>query len=317
MYKHLLAIPFIILTVLHSHDGYGLEQPWHGYLAATGMAALLWVAYYHVIYPTSKQWVRVLAITFALLISGYEAIALYQHKGHLEVAGYAEEKAEYDRKLTSYNENLAAWKHRTKQVQDQQDKELKATSDALQEIVDNDKLTSQRVRYDELTEKLSKMQSNKPELAPEFALKEPVKQYVFNTEWLFTVGLLVSLTPIAVILLHLFEHRVVRGVAVPEQSLVPADSYLLPVELSPVPVVKEQGTVAEEQGTVAEEQGTVAEKITSTSFPTFPCPICGAAVVLNRVDRTTCGAPKCRKALLRRNKSLPLNVVNISKRTKK
>ena len=310
--KHLLARPFVLLTVVYSHDGYGFDTSWHGYLAASTMSTILWMAYYHVIHVASEGWVRALSLSFALLISGAEATALYLHKGHTELPGYAEAKAEYDRKLDGYNTAFAAWKHRIQQAQDRDAKTLEAATKGIAEIEANGKLTSQRARVDALTTSIASVGSTKPEPAPDFVLKEPMRQYEWNTAWAFTVALLVSLPPISFILLHLFGRRTVTVARVPDlggetvqdsvekvvQTTESNDSFADPFKATPDPVEATPDPVEEKQ--------------VVTDVPMFTCPVCSKQVVFDRKDRTTCGSNACKKVLYRQRKTKSqLNVVSI------
>lgn len=306
--KHLLAIPFVLLTVVYSHDGYGFDTSWHGYLAAATMSTILWMAYYHVIHVASEGWVRALSLSFALLISGAEATALYLHKGHTELPGYAEAKAEYDRKLDGYNTAFAAWKHRIQQAQDRDAKTLEAATKGLAEIEANGKLTSQRARVDALTTSIASVGSTKPEPAPDFVLKEPMRQYEWNTAWAFTVALLVSLPPISFILLHLFGRRTVTVARVPDLGGETVHRTL-----------ESTGTVALEMPEIIPENGNTSSvpsvpppEKQEVNKPTFTCPVCGESTELKRADQTTCGKSKCRKGLMKMRKSKSqLNVVSI------
>lgn len=71
---HLVALPFVAATVMHTHAGLGFDQPALGWAVAIGLAVSVWIGWGHVFAPMAGWLVRVLAIAGCMVLAPLEGI---------------------------------------------------------------------------------------------------------------------------------------------------------------------------------------------------------------------------------------------------
>ena len=340
-WHELLALPFLYVTVSHTHDGFGLGSPEQGWMAAFGVAAIVWLAWRVVSQRNTSKALWAAALTSAVLFAGVETTMMYQTKGDLVDTGYAVEKAKYDRELIKYNGALDAFNN-LKKLQ------TTAIEKQMDEITSTGKLTSRKADMERLTQELDALASK---AAPSFALVEPVATTHINKPWLITTIVSVFGAPLAYLVIAAFGMRRGKEAATVSPADAPVeavmDAPVAPVELchATVNAPVARGTVAPVGDTAnsdvnagvaaqfdAETMSTAANKRTDnaesldtiailaavariTALPlgaTFDCPVCAAAAVKSRADRTTCGTASCRSKL-KRAKAVNHNVITFNK----
>jgi len=196
---HLIALPFVAATVMHTHGGLGYESPALGWAVASGLAAAVWIGWGHVFAPKAGWLVRVLAITACLILAPLEGYLMYQHQGDIKDPAYTSELATYQQAQADHAAMVKSWER----DQGNANKLREVINMQIQEIVDTDKMTIRRGDFELLQKDLAKLDASAT-TPPAFTVAPPVERTAINEPWLFKTAITVGVIPVIYMLLHLF-----------------------------------------------------------------------------------------------------------------
>lgn len=322
-----LALPAIVATVWHTHTGMGFDL-WLGWVYAVSISGTVWGAWFIVTSRTlrGKRWLWYAALVVSLSGSSIEGFLMYKSHGSIVDPAYTVEKADYDRKLGEYTQMRNRWA--TTQAD-----AVAAIKAQMQEIKDTGKLTTRRTDMTDLTKQLEAANSK---AAPNFAITEPVVAYQWNVGWLVITFITLISVPMTYLVIagfratgahQLQENTVTVATVSPENA---TDRVTVDKTVTVTVDTEVNQTEGDENAPASAHDvlniqvdnsaafdglSIIAAVARITALPlwaAFDCPVCAAATVKNRADRTTCGAAACR-AKVKRAKQNNANVFTLRK----
>jgi hypothetical protein len=284
---HLIALPFIAATVMHTHDGLGYESTALGWSVALGLAAAVWIGWGHVFAPRAGWLVRLLAITACLILSPLEGYLMYQHEGDIKDPAYTSELATYQQAQADHAAMVKSWAHDSANRDDQRN----VIKTQIQEIVDTDKMTSRRVDLERLQNDLAKLDASAT-MPPAFTVSPPVERMAINKPWLFKTAITVGVIPVIYMLLHLFGfYRVTETGHTKDTE--ESHSHMLPI--CDQSVTNQETLIYDVKRNSQNDIAIDVKKIMQLPVSAnFNCPVCGKASVKTRAATKTCGTSACK-----------------------
>ena len=296
---HLVALPFAVATVIHTHAGLGFDQPLLGWSVAAALAVTVWIGWSHIFSPRAGLAVRALALGGCLVLAPLEGYLMYQYKGDVQDPAYVVELAQYNQARADHASRVASWD------KEQADHDaLRATiKRQIKEIVDNDQLTTRRGDMERLQKDLAAIGATETN-PPVFTVAPPVERTAINHEWLIKTAITVGIIPVVYMLLHLFGfYRTGNelsgsgnevsgsGNEVSGSGMSHFVPTLFPLQETLIYEVKQRS-----QTDIAIDVKKVMQMPVSSNFN---CPVCGTASIKTRSAKKTCGNDTCKKAVKR------------------
>lgn len=289
---HLIALPFVAATVMHTHGGLGYESPALGWAVASGLAAAVWIGWGHVFAPRAGWLVRVLAITACLILAPLEGYLMYQHQGDIKDPAYTSELATYQQAQADHAAMVKSWEQDTANRADLR----KVIKKQIQEIVDTDKMTSRRGDFERLQKDLAKLDASAT-TPPAFTVAPPVERTAINEPWLFKTAITVGVIPVIYMLLHLFGfYRVTEKSYTKDTEEL--QSYMLPI-CNPS-VTNQETLIYDDKKRLQKDIAIDVKKIMQLPVnANFNCPVCGKESIKTRAATKTCGGNACKVSVHR------------------
>lgn len=289
---HLVAIPFVVATVMHTHSGLGFDSPALGWAVAVGLAVSVWIGWWHVFAPSAGWLVRVLAIAGLMMLAPVEGYLMYQYEGDIKDPAYVVELANYKQAQADYAAMLQSWER----DQASADKQRGVIELQIKEIVDNGKLTTRRSEIERLKKDLANLDaiSTKP---PAFNISPPVERVIINNPWLLKTGITLGVIPVIYMLLHLFGFYRKPETGHTKNSDWSHSNALLICDSS---VTNQKTLIYDDKNRLQNDIAIDVKKIMQLPVGTnFKCPACGKASIKTRAATKTCGASACKMAVKR------------------
>ena len=286
---HLIALPFVAATVMHTHGGLGYESPALGWAVASGLAAAVWIGWGHVFAPKAGWLVRVLAITACMILAPLEGYLMYQHQGDIKDPAYTSELATYQQAQADHAAMVKSWEQDSANRADLR----KVIKKQIQEIVDTDKMTSRRGDFERLQKDLAKLDASST-TPPAFTVAPPVERTAINEPWLFKTAITVGVIPVIYMLLHLFgfygsgTEKSRSGTELDGSGTSHFCPTSVPLQETLIYDVKRKS-----QNEIAID---VKKIIKMQVGDNFNCPVCGIEAIKTRSAKKTCGDDACKKA---------------------
>ena len=289
---HLVALPFAVATVMHTHTGLGFDQPLLAWSVAAALAATVWIGWSHIFSPRAGFAVRALALGGCLVLAPLEGYLMYQYKGDVQDPAYVVELATYNQARADHASLVAAWG----KEQAERDAMRATIKRQIQEIVDNDKLTTRRGDMERLQKDLAAIGATAT-TPPAFTVAPPVERTVINQEWLLKTAITVGIIPVVYMLLHLFgfyrkeETGHTKSGDWSHSNVLPICDQSVTNQSLLIYDVKHRS-----QNDIAIDVKKVMQLPVSSNFN---CPVCGAASIKTRAATKTCGKSACKMSAKR------------------
>lgn len=289
---HLVALPFAVATVIHTHAGLGFDQPLLGWSVAAALAVTVWIGWSHIFSPRAGLAVRALALGGCLVLAPLEGYLMYQYKGDVQDPAYVVELAQYNQARADHASRVASW---DKEQADHD--EVRATiKRQIKEIVDNDKLTTRRGDMERLKKDLAAIGATETN-PPVFTVAPPVERTAINHEWLIKTAITVGIIPVVYMLLHLFgfyrkeETGHTKNGDWSHSNMLPICDPSVTNQSLLIYDVKQRS-----QTDIAIDVKKVMQMPVSSNFN---CPVCGASSIKTRSATKTCGKSACKMSAKR------------------
>ena len=289
---HLVALPFAVATVMHTHTGLGFDQPLLGWSVAAALAVTVWIGWSHIFSQRAGFAVRALAFGGCLVLAPLEGYLMYQYKGDVQDPAYLVDLAKYNQARADHASLVASWG----KEQDERDAVRATIKRQIKEIVDNDRLTTRRGDMERLQKDLAAIGATSTN-PPAFTIAPPVERTVINQEWLLKTAITVGIIPVVYMLLHLFGFY--RPVTEKNRSVTEE----LLSDVSPIchsSVTHQEMLIYKVKQRSQSDIAIDVKKIAKLPVGSnFNCPVCGVGTVKGRSATKTCTSPSCRQSAKR------------------